>query len=222
MIELQGITKSYATGAHSLQVLKGVDMRVQEGELVAIMGSSGSGKSTLLNILGLLDAYDEGSYRLSGKDMSALSERRAAELRREMLGFVFQSFQLMGNLTALENVMLPLELAERRDARKAAKVAEARAQLLELPPPPVGTPILCPKLPDDLMGYDLLFGDKTNCRWLWGTVVDHTASFTKYIEVRCDVKMFGPESDSFTGVIERSEIRNIRETLSEVAVRVAL
>ena len=110
----------------------------------------------------------------------------------------------------------------RRDARKAAKVAEARAQSLELPPPPVGTPILCPELPDDLMGYDLLLGDKTNCQWVWGTVVDHTASFTKYIRVRCDVKMFGPDSESFLGVIERSEIRNIRETPTEVAVRVAL
>ena len=95
MIELDGITKSYTTGSQALQVLKGVNMDVAEGELVAIMGSSGSGKSTLLNILGLLDAYDGGSYRLAGKDMAGLSERRAAELRREMLGFVFQSFNLI-------------------------------------------------------------------------------------------------------------------------------
>lgn len=108
MIHLEKITKSYSAGAQSLQVLKGVDMSVDKGELVAIMGSSGSGKSTLLNILGLLDAYDGGSYLLDGKDMAGLNERRAAELRREMLGFVFQSFNLINFKSAAENVALPL------------------------------------------------------------------------------------------------------------------
>ena len=108
MIDLSQITKSYTTGSQALQVLKGVDMRVDAGGMVAIMGSSGSGKSTLLNILGLLDAYDGGTYALDGKDMAGLTERRAAELRREMLGFVFQSFNLINFKSAAENVALPL------------------------------------------------------------------------------------------------------------------
>ena len=108
MIELHGIHKYYQTGDQSLHVLKGVDMQVREGELVSIMGSSGSGKSTLLNILGILDAYDGGSYLLDGRQVGKLKETEAARLRNKMLGFVFQSFNLLPFKNATENVALPL------------------------------------------------------------------------------------------------------------------
>lgn len=91
-----------------MRVLKGVDLSVVSGELVAIMGSSGSGKSTLLNVLGLLDGFDSGTYTLNGVDMRNLSERQAARYRSRFLGFVFQSFNLIGFKTAVDNVALPL------------------------------------------------------------------------------------------------------------------
>ena len=108
MIELKSIRKAYQTGSQSLTVLKGIDCIIEEGELVAIMGSSGSGKSTLLNVLGLLDDFDEGSYVLNGQNMDGLSEKAAARYRSDFLGFVFQSFNLISYKTALENVALPL------------------------------------------------------------------------------------------------------------------
>ncbi len=108
MIELQGITKSYITGGKPLQVLKGIDLTIKEGEFVSIMGSSGSGKSTLLNILGILDAYDEGLYTLAGTPIRELSEKKAARYRNKFLGFVFQSFNLITFKNAMENVALPL------------------------------------------------------------------------------------------------------------------
>jgi putative ABC transport system ATP-binding protein len=108
VIELKSIRKAYQTGSQSLTVLKGIDCTIKAGELVAIMGSSGSGKSTLLNVLGLLDDFDEGSYELNGQNMNGLSEKTAARYRSEFLGFVFQSFNLIGYKTALENVSLPL------------------------------------------------------------------------------------------------------------------
>ena len=107
MIHLQGVHKTYA-GAQPLHVLKGIDLDIAEGELVSIMGASGSGKSTLLNILGILDDYDEGEYRLAGTLIKSLSETRAAEYRNRMIGFIFQSFNLIGFKTAVENVELPL------------------------------------------------------------------------------------------------------------------
>lgn len=107
MIELTDINKTYP-GAVPVHVLKGINLHIARGELAAIMGVSGSGKSTLLNILGILDNYDTGEYRLDGKLIRDLSENQAAEYRNRMIGFVFQSFNLINYKTALENVALPL------------------------------------------------------------------------------------------------------------------
>ncbi len=107
MIHLQDINKTYF-GAQPLHVLKGINLDIDEGEFVSIMGASGSGKSTLLNILGILDNYDSGEYILSGTLIKDLSETRAAEYRNHMIGFIFQSFNLIGFKTAVENVELPL------------------------------------------------------------------------------------------------------------------
>ncbi len=107
MIHLKNINKTYFNGA-PLHVLKGIDLTVERGEMVSIMGASGSGKSTLLNILGILDTYDSGEYLLNGQLICNLSETRAAELRNRMIGFVFQSFNLISFKNAVENVALPL------------------------------------------------------------------------------------------------------------------
>ena len=107
MIKLQGLHKTYF-GASPLHVLKGIDIEIVTGEMVAIMGASGSGKSTLLNILGILDNYDEGSYHLNDVLVKNLSETKSAEYRNKMIGFIFQSFNLIAFKTALENVALPL------------------------------------------------------------------------------------------------------------------
>ncbi len=107
MIRLRNINKTYYS-ASPLHVLKGIDLDINQGDFVSIMGASGSGKSTLLNILGVLDTYDEGEYLLDGKLIKDLSEREAAHLRNRTIGFVFQSFNLLNFKTALENVALPL------------------------------------------------------------------------------------------------------------------
>ena len=107
MIHLKDIHKTYQ-GAQPLHVLKGINLDIGKGEFVSIMGASGSGKSTLLNILGILDNYDSGEYMLNGTLIKNLSERRAAEYRNRMIGFIFQSFNLIGFKTAVENVELPL------------------------------------------------------------------------------------------------------------------
>jgi len=108
MIEIKDLHKSYKMGTNSLHVLKGINFKVSEGEMVAIMGSSGSGKSTLLNILGILDEADKGSYHLDGTLIKNLNEKVAAKYRNKFLGFVFQSFNLINYKSALDNVALPL------------------------------------------------------------------------------------------------------------------
>ena len=107
LIELKGINKTYDNG-QPLHVLKGIDLAIERGEFVSIMGASGSGKSTLLNILGILDNYDTGEYWLDGKLIKDLTEKQAADYRNRMIGFVFQSFNLINFKTAVENVELPL------------------------------------------------------------------------------------------------------------------
>lgn len=108
MIKIRNIHKSYTNGQNNLHVLKGIDLDIEAGEMISIMGPSGSGKSTLLNIFGILDNYDEGDYFLDGKKIHNLNERKAALLRNRMLGFVFQSFNLVSFKNAMENVALPL------------------------------------------------------------------------------------------------------------------
>jgi len=108
MIKLNNINKSYQMGQNNLHVLKGIDLHIREGEMVSIMGSSGSGKSTLLNILGILDNYDSGEYLLDKTLVKDLSETKAAHYRNQLIGFVFQSFNLVSFKNAMENVALPL------------------------------------------------------------------------------------------------------------------
>lgn len=122
MIQIKKVNKSYDTGNNKLHVLKGIDLNINEGEMVSIMGASGSGKSTLLNILGILDSYDSGDYYLNGTLMSNLNEKKAAYYRNQYLGFVFQSFNLISFKNALENVALPLyyQKVSRRQRNKIA------------------------------------------------------------------------------------------------------
>ena len=108
MIKIKNLHKSYVTGSNSLHVLKGINMDIEAGEMVSIMGASGSGKSTLLNVLGILDNYDSGEYHLNGMFIKDINETKAALLRNRTIGFVFQSFNLISFKNAMENVALPL------------------------------------------------------------------------------------------------------------------
>ena len=129
MIEIHNITKTYPTGDGGYQALKGVTFTIGDGDYVAIMGPSGSGKSTLMHILGALDNPSGGTYHLDGKDVSTLSDDELAEIRRDKIGFVFQSFNLLPRTTVLRNVMLPLIYAgvppEERKSRAVAALKAA-------------------------------------------------------------------------------------------------
>ena len=131
IISVEHVCKSVTDSTGTLDILRDIHFDVARRASVAIVGASGSGKSTLLSIIAGLDTPTSGTVRLDGQDLFALSEDQRAALRAQSVGFVFQSFQLMANLTALENVMLPLELANRRDARRAAQDMLAHVGLAE-------------------------------------------------------------------------------------------
>ena len=122
MLKISNLHKSYAIGDSSLHVLKGINLDIEDGEMVAIMGSSGSGKSTLLNIIGMLDEADSGDYILDGLPIKNLTEKKAAVYRNKFLGFIFQSFNLINYKNALENVALPLyyQGMKRKERQKKA------------------------------------------------------------------------------------------------------
>ena len=131
IIAVEHVFKSVTDSTGTLDILRDIHFSLAERETVAIVGASGSGKSTLLSIIAGLDTPTRGTVRIAGDDLFAVSEDERAALRARRIGFVFQSFQLLGNLTALENVMLPLELAGRRDARAVASEMLARVGLAE-------------------------------------------------------------------------------------------
>jgi putative ABC transport system ATP-binding protein len=129
LVAVEHVFKSVSDSTGTLDILRDIDFSLAARETAAIVGASGSGKSTLLSIIAGLDTPSQGTVRIAGQDLFAIDEDQRAALRAQKVGFVFQSFQLMGNLTALENVMLPLELAGRRDARQAATEMLARVGL---------------------------------------------------------------------------------------------
>jgi putative ABC transport system ATP-binding protein len=125
MIEIKKITKTYGEGEGAFQALRGVDFKVNDGEFVAVMGPSGSGKSTLMHILGCLDTPTSGTYRLDDKDVSSLSDDELAEIRRDKIGFVFQSFNLLPRTTVLRNVILPMMYSDFSEEERKNKAIES-------------------------------------------------------------------------------------------------
>ena len=131
LIDLSGINKSYRNGDQELQVLKNINLQVEEGEFLAIMGPSGSGKSTLMNIIGMLDRPSSGTYHLDGKEVARLGEKKSAKVRNQEIGFVFQQFFLLSKLNALQNVELPLMYAGVSQSKRKA-LAEQYLEKVEL------------------------------------------------------------------------------------------
>ncbi len=129
IIDIKNIKRDFALGAETVHVLKGVDLQINKGEYVALMGPSGSGKSTLMNLLGCLDTPTSGSYVLNGKDVSTMKDDELAEIRNKEIGFVFQTFNLLPRTTALDNVALPMIYAGKGKAERVARATEVLTQV---------------------------------------------------------------------------------------------
>ncbi|NVK27227.1 MAG: ABC transporter ATP-binding protein [Flavobacteriia bacterium] len=129
VIELRGIKRNFAMGTHTVKVLKGIDLTIEKGEYVALMGPSGSGKSTLMNLLGCLDTPTAGEYTLNGQDVSRLSSDELADIRNKEIGFVFQTFNLLPRQSALENTALPLVYAGMAKSKRSERASEVLEQV---------------------------------------------------------------------------------------------
>lgn len=129
IIRLRSITRDFALGNQTVKVLKGIDLQIQRGEYVALMGPSGSGKSTMMNLLGCLDTPTSGTYELNGTDVSRLSDNELAEIRNKEIGFVFQTFNLLPRSSALENVSLPLVYAGEANNQRKTRATEVLGQV---------------------------------------------------------------------------------------------